>query len=128
MNYYTNQLFAGNSPIAGKGLFTSAAINTNEIIMIISGDVITGEECERRENEENNVYIFWNGDDCYIDTVNTTLIKYINHSCKPNCYVADRDEESLFLCAAREIAPGEELTIDYDYEEIYEYCGCGNCK
>jgi hypothetical protein len=95
--------------------------------MIISGEVISGDECERREEEENNVYIFWNGDN-YIDTSNTDKIKYINHKCDFNCDVIERDEESLYLTAYRDIKKGEELTIDYGYDEIYEYCNCTLCK
>lgn len=35
--------------------------------------------------------------------------KYMNHSCDPNLRVTEDD----FLVAVRDIAPGEELTIDY---------------
>ena len=95
--------------------------------MIISGELISEDECIRRENEEQNVYIFWNGDS-YIDTAMTDIIKYINHDCSPNCYVADHSPESLQLMAMRDINEGEELTIDYGYEEIYDHCTCGTCS
>ncbi len=115
-----------DSVIHGSGLFTTVDIKTwDEIIMIISGEVISGDECERRE-EFGNVYIFWNGD-TYIDTTGTDKIKYINHNCDYNCLVEDRDESTLFLVAAKEIPAGSELTIDYGYEEIYEYCRCTAC-
>lgn len=95
--------------------------------MWIKGEVIDGDECLRRENEEDNVYIFWNGD-TYIDTANTKKIKYINHNCNPNCEVEDGDKKRLKLFAARKIKKGEELTIDYGYEEIYDGCKCSSCK
>ncbi len=120
-------LFIDNSKIEGKGLFTSIQILENQKILVISGEVIDEDECLRREIEENNVYIFWN-DHSYIDTANTKKIKFINHSCKPNCYVASRDENSLYLVAATNIIPNEELTIDYGYEEIYADCKCDYCK
>jgi Proteins containing SET domain len=115
------------SSIHGKGLFTSAFIPQGSKIMIIEGEVISEEECIRREDEENNVYIFWNGD-TYIDTVNTDKIKYINHSCNYTCSVIERDEQSLYLTAYRDLSPDEELTIDYGYEEIYDYCNCKECR
>jgi hypothetical protein len=94
--------------------------------MLIKGEVISEEECIRREDDENNVYIFWN-DINYIDVNNTVVIKYINHKCDCNCEVDEGDESSLKLIASRDIKTGEELTIDYGYDEIYEYCKCKYC-
>ena len=119
-------LYVNNSDIHGTGLFTSVKIISGEKIMVIKGEAISGEECERRE-ELGNVYIFWNGD-TYIDTAMMKKIKYINHNCNYNCDIIDRDDESLFLIAAMDIEEGEELTIDYGYEEIYELCRCEICS
>ncbi len=126
-NDFENNVFVENSPIHGYGIFAEIAIPENSKIMVIKGEAIDANECERREDEENNVYIFWNGDDCYIDTAKTEKIKYINHDCDCNCEVLDGDSECLILAAYRDIRPGEELTIDYGYEEIYETCTCKAC-
>ncbi|MBU1100095.1 MAG: SET domain-containing protein [Bacteroidetes bacterium] len=115
-----------NSLIHGKGMFAKNIIPKNELVLVIRGEVISGEECEKRELEKNNVYIFWNGK-TYIDTINTKVIKYINHDCDPNCEVFERDEESLNLVAIKDIMVGEEITMDYGYEEIYENCNCRTC-
>ncbi|MFH1195405.1 MAG: SET domain-containing protein [bacterium] len=115
-----------DSPIHLKGIFSTVDIPPNEIIMIIRGEVIDEDECIKREDEDNNVYIFWNGDS-YIDTIDTQKIKYINHDCDPNCEVDDRDDESLYLISSRKINAGEEITIDYGYEEIYSECSCYSC-
>ena len=117
-----------NSSVHGKGLFVNGNISEDEIIMVIKGDVINGIECERREENENNVYIFWNGDDIFIDVSSTDKIKYINHDCNPNCYVDENDASSLFLVASRNIKAGEELTMDYGYEETYDSCNCYTCR
>ena len=58
---------------------------------------------------------------------NEDVIKYINHRCDCNCEVDEGDEYSLKLIASRDIKRGEELTIDYGYDEIYEYCQCQYC-
>jgi len=124
---FEKSVFVKNSTVHGKGIFTSVDIPKDRTIMPIIGEVISGEECERREDKENNVYIFWNGD-TYIDTAMTKKIKFINHNCNFNCDVIERDENSLLLIAYRDIKAGEELTIDYGYEEIYEDCTCEKCK
>lgn len=116
-----------DSGIHGKGIFITADIPANSHIIVIEGEVISEEECVRRENEEENVYIFWNELN-YIDVANTEKIKYINHDCDCNCEVWDRDETSLWLVSNRDIKTGEELTIDYGYEDIYANCGCEYCK
>ncbi|MBC8043058.1 MAG: SET domain-containing protein [Rhizobacter sp.] len=115
-------LFVQNSSIEGKGIFTAKSAAAGERLMIITGETIDDEESDRREDEENNFYIFWNGDNCYIDTAQTEKIKFINHSCHPNASVLDRDRDSLYLVASRNIEAGEELTIDYGYDEIYLTC------
>ena len=55
-------------------------------------------------------------------------MKYINHDCDPNCYVDDGDETTLNLISGRQIKAGEEISIDYDYEEIYITCNCCSCQ
>ncbi len=122
------KVYVKSSNIHGTGIFTSVDIKEGEIIMKITGDVIDGNECMRREDEEDNVYIFYNGEDCYIDTSVTKKIKFINHNCDYNCDVLDGDETYLLLTADRDISAGEELTIDYGYEEIYEFCNCQKCN
>jgi uncharacterized protein len=123
---YEKYVTVCSSDIHGLGLFTNANIPKDSRIMVIEGEVISGEECERREDEENNVYIFWNGDN-YIDTSMSDKIKFINHNCDFNCDVLDRDDRSLWLTAHKDISEGEELTIDYGYDEIYELCQCSIC-
>lgn len=120
-------IFVKSSAIHGNGIFTSVDIPSGTPILNISGEVISGYECERREEEENNVYIFWNGDDSFIDTSATNKIKYINHNCNYNCDVMESNGDQLILVATKEISSGEELTIDYGYEEIYESCTCVVC-
>jgi len=117
-----------SSEIHGTGIFTSIDVSKDSKIMRITGEVITGNECERREEEENNVYIFCNDDDSYIDAINTEKIKYINHDCNYNCEVIENDNETLYLIADRDIKAGEELTIDYGYEDIYDECRCEKCN
>ena len=120
-------VFVKESDIHGKGIFISTKVPKGKELLEIKGDVIDGDECERREEEEDNVYIFWNGDDCYIDTSMTKKIKYINHDCDFNCDVVENERGGLMVIAYRTIKAGEELTIDYGYDDIYENCECNSC-
>lgn len=122
---YENHVIVRPSNIHGQGIFTTIDITCGSEIMIIDGEVISEEECIRRE-EEGNVYIFWN-ETHYIDTYNTKKIKYINHKCDFNCEVVETENDGLLLAASKDIAAGEELTIDYGYDEIYEACQCALC-
>ena len=120
--------YVKSSGIHGAGIFTSVDIPAESKIMEIKGEIISGDECERREEEEDNVYIFWYDDETYIDTNNTEKIKYINHNCESNCVVEEDIGVRLYLYTDREIKAGEELTIDYGYEDIYEECNCEKCS
>lgn len=119
-------VYVNFSSIQGKGIFISKDIAEGENIMVIKGEVISEEECIKRE-DKGNVYIFWN-DDSYIDVEKTTKIKYINHNCVCNCIVDSYDNNSLLLIANRNILANEELTIDYGYDEIYDECNCEKCN
>jgi hypothetical protein len=44
--------------------------------------------------------------------VGGNLARFINHSCRPNCY-AEIAGRTIWIRAARAIEPGEELTYDY---------------
>lgn len=41
-------------------------------------------------------------------------IKYINHSCEPNCYI---DKTLMFVMAQKPILIGDEITFDYKENE-----------
>lgn len=55
-----------------------------------------------------------------------------NHSCRPNCR-PNEEEGRVFFYARRNIAAGEELTIDYNIGNSNErempcHCGSANCR
>lgn len=125
---YKNLFKVERSKVHGKGLFSNTHFNKGDIITFIHGELIDSFECERRENEENNVYIFYKNDNEYVDVSGNPYLKYLNHSCNYNCDVDEDENGNLILFAAASIEPGEELTIDYGYDEIYEYCACLSCE
>jgi SET domain-containing protein len=66
--------------------------------------------------------------------------RFLNHSCRPNCALVTYDEKyedgtlcdpSLWLEIISEIAPGEQMTIDYAWpvaDAIPCQCGTANCR
>lgn len=110
---------------AGLGLFAAAAFSKNDLIIEYTGEVISDEEAERRGGK----YLFELNDSWTIDGKGReNLARYMNHSCKPNCYAElTEDEKRVFIYAKRKIAPGEELTYDYgtDYfKRVIKPLGC----
>jgi SET domain-containing protein len=112
------------SRIAGVGLFTLTARKAGERLIVIDGEVIDGDETERRD-ALGNAYIYELTDDTWLDAART-LGRFVNHACEATCDVLERDASSLWLVAARDLGAGEELTIDYDYPEIFEACRSRN--
>lgn len=98
------------------------------------GERITADEAVRRESDpaREGVYTFWLDDDWAIDGFeNGNVLKYLNHSCTPNCtYEIAGDRIKIY--SLREIAPDDELTIDYDYDPDTELerclCGTEHCR
>ena len=115
-----------DSSVHGMGLFSTIDHKEGQIITIISGELINADECVKRE-DEGNVYIFYKDDDEYIDASNHSQLRYLNHSCNYNCDIDEDENGNLILFAASNIQSGEELTIDYGYDEIYYYCSCADC-
>ncbi len=124
----SNHLRVEDSSVHGKGLFSAVAFKQDEIITIIYGELINADECVRRENDEDNVYIFYKDEDEYIDAAKQKQLKYLNHSCDYNCDIDEDEDGNLFLYAVQDISAGVELTIDYGYEEIYQHCSCTDCE
>lgn len=120
-------LIVKDSSVHGKGLFSAVSFREGQLITMIYGEEITANECIRRENEESNVYIFYKDEDIYIDAADNTHLRYLNHSCNYNCDIDEDENGNLILYAIEDIAEGEELTIDYGYEEIYDFCSCLDC-
>jgi SET domain-containing protein len=117
----------GTSRIARLGLFAGQDIQQGTKIIQYTGEKITNEESERRL-AGGNVYIFELDERYSIDgdTPKNTA-RFINHSCEPNCQT-EQFGDTIWIIALRDIAIGEELTCNYEYEiddAPAEPCHCG---
>lgn len=96
----------------------------------------TGERCSRRETarraERPLNYMFTLDSYWALDgSVGGSGAEYINHCCDPNTLAWVCKGHILYM-AARDIQPGEELTIDYHFEPEVEKvacrCGAAQCR
>lgn len=110
---------------AGLGLFAASDYKKGDLVIEYTGEKITEEEANRRGGK----YLFELNDDWTIDGKGReNKARYLNHSCKPNCYPElDEEEEHIFIYAKRNIKPGEELTYNYGkmyFDELIKSDGC----
>src|ERR671933_1501619 len=119
------------SPINGKGCFATRVFAKGRKIAEYAGERITTREAERRARNRRVLRI------CAVDSRwsldgarggNGT--HYINHSCQPNGFMKILYGHIQFY-ALRDIHPGEEITIDYEYtlhsDKKRCFCGAPTC-
>ena len=107
------------SRLHGFGVFAAEPINKNKRIIDYAGELITNRQSRAREDRylrTGCIWVFrvnrlWSRD-AYVDG---NVARYINHSCRPNCWVEVVDK-TIWIRAARNIDAGEELTYDYNTE------------
>jgi SET domain-containing protein len=105
------------SKIQGWGVFATQPIPKNTRIVHYAGEKISNEESlkrERRYIRNGHIWCFKLTNRTVIDAgVGGNVARYINHSCRPNCYI-DIKKGIIWIRAARTIKRGEELTYDYN--------------
>ena len=109
-----------DSGIHGRGVFALRPIREDETVCEYKGEVISEAEVARRYPENmqglNHTFIFGVAHNHNIDGGSKgNIARWINHSCDPNCDTYEKDKR-MFVRAARDIRPGEELSYDYCIE------------
>ena len=127
------------SAIQGRGVFAKRSIKKGERIIEYVGERISHEEASKRYDDEgmrrHHTFLFSVNDDLCIDaTASGNEARFINHCCEPNTeVVVVRDR--VYIKAARDITPGDEIYYDYwyttdesytleDLQRVYP-CRCG---
>ena len=104
------------SALHGWGIFATHPIPKNKRIIDYAGEKITSRESWRREEryrQRGEIWCFRLNRRWVIDAaVGGNLARFINHSCRPNCYSQIVDD-TIWIRAARTIDSGEELTYNY---------------
>lgn len=104
------------SGIHGWGVFATQSIPKNKRIIHYAGEKISTRESERREDRylaRGHIWCFRLNSRWVRDAaVGGNVARYINHSCKPNCYVQIVGDV-IWIRASRNIRKGGEITYDY---------------
>ena len=115
--------------LVGQGVFTERSYPADAVIGEITGELVT-------DHPSGSSYSFEIDDRTQLEP--NAPFRYLNHSCEPNCefdWFADDgingDVAPLYLIALRDIRPGEELTIDYNWpatSAIPCQCVAASCR
>jgi len=116
------------SKIAGWGVYATQAISKNTRIIDYAGEKISNQVSLKRESryiKDGHIWCFKLTNRTAIDAgVGGNDARFINHACKPNCYVHIYDG-TIWIRAARTIRRGEELTYHYNTDgEGLIMCRC----
>jgi uncharacterized protein len=116
------------SKIQGWGVFATETIPKNKRIIHYAGEKISNQESLKREArylEKGHIWCFKLTNRTAIDAaVGGNIARYINHSCKPNCYIEIKDG-IIWVRAAKTIPAGTELNYNYNTEgEATIKCRC----
>jgi SET domain-containing protein len=120
------RLIIRSSDIHAAGCFALDDIPNGTRILEYTGERITKAEGDDRYDGRPFTYLFGVGDgEVVIDGHGMAM--FVNHSCDPNCETEEL-RGRVWVMSIREIAPGEELTYDYnlyDGDEDEASCNCG---
>lgn len=130
-----------NSPVHGRGVFAVQPIKKGTRILEYLGDRVSHEAADKRyedhDESDNHTFLFIVDKKTVIDAgVGGNDARFINHQCSGNCE-SIIENRRVFIDAARDIEPGQELGYDYEIgrekddppnvDEIYA-CRCGSAQ
>jgi hypothetical protein len=124
-------LMIRSSSIHAAGCYTDSPIAKGVKVVEYTGPRISKKEADARFQDSKITYLFGIGDGSTVINGHG-MAMYINHSCDPNCETEELDGR-VWVMSLRSIAPGEELTYDYnlydgDEDDAHCYCGTRNCR
>jgi SET domain-containing protein len=131
-SYRSPKTAVRRSRIVGRGLFADTAMAKGEIVCVKGGHLLTKAEFRQYQSVANDADLQI-ADDLFLAPVTEAefedVIMFLNHSCEPNVGI----QGQIVFVAMRDIAGGEELTLDYatidhDAEPMTCQCGAESCR
>ena len=121
------QLKLARSKIHRWGIYAAESIPAGRKVIEYTGERINRRETKRRADSSEMIYLFTLDPYWTLDgSVGGSGAEYINHSCDPNLVTRIIKGHIIYM-SARDIKPGEELTVDYRFDKKVErvVCKCG---
>jgi uncharacterized protein len=129
--YCCFRLQEGHSKIHGWGLYAAEHIPANRKVIEYTGKRLNPRQRQHSERQGSKDLFFldeyWTVD----GSVGGSGAEFVNHSCDPNlaCRIV---KGHILYFSRRRIRKGEELTVDYNYDDTDELtkcvCGAKNCR
>jgi hypothetical protein len=127
-----------DSALHGLGVFATRRIKKGTRVIEYLGERVSHAEADRRyedkDENDNHTFLFIVDARTVIDAgVDGNEARFVNHGCAPNCESVIENRR-VFIEAIRDIAPGEELTYDYQIQrepddppdvDVVFACRCG---
>lgn len=125
------RLIVKPSSIHRWGVFAGERIPSRRKVIEYTGERVSQREAKRRAEREH-VYLFELNRYWWVDgATGGSGAELINHSCDANLRSTILRGHILYM-SARVIEPGEELTVDYNFDADAERwecrCGAPNCR
>lgn len=126
----TMSLDIRQSRIHSFGCYTTRPIKKGALVVEYIGERLSPAQAEDLYDDAPHTYLFaLDGGKQILDGFGVAA--FINHSCDPNCET-DQIRGKIWVIAARDIKPGEELTYDYNLydgeDEAPCLCGARRCR
>lgn len=120
------------SPIDGHGVFAAERIRSQKKIGEIRGESVSIEEARIRATRHARIMIVELSSKRAIDfSKSLDPMRFTNHSCRPNARLCT-DYGRVEFYALRDIATGEEITVDYGQTHhagrLACRCGVPDCR
>jgi uncharacterized protein len=108
-------LFIEDTTQKGRGVFTDEALSVDSIVEIAPVIILPKGDRAYVDKTVLHDYIFEWGDDATECCMALGYVPIYNHSYDSNCdYIMDYDAHTIMIKTVKEIAKGEELTINYN--------------
>jgi len=131
------------SPVHGMGVFALKPIPKGTRLIEYVGERVSHKEADSRYEEKDandaHTFLFIVDSRTVIDAgVDGNDARFFNHACNPNCESVI-EAKRVYIETIREVAPGEELTYDYqiqreqgdpdNIDEVFAcHCGAPACR